>query len=166
MFLTLTFFNKLCELCLKSCSWAAYIRGLTQCHTEQSLILQWEGVSSAQTPRKKCFFLTGRNSNTPPIATANRTPVTAGKTKAAGIRTQVNDIHRCGLGPIFSKEAAGFWQVLQRNKYLFRNQLMKIEWLTRTALMRFLKQEKKTPMQETCWAQKITHTGREFSLRR
>ena len=117
--------------------------------------LQWKGVSSAQTPRRKCFFLTGRSSNTPPIATAKRTPITAGKTKAAGIRrSQVDDIHRCGLGPIFSKEAAGFWQVLQRNKYFFRNQLMKTECLTRTALMRFLKQEKKTPMQETCWAQK------------
>ena len=123
-------------------------------HRTFSDVLQWEGVSSAQTPRRKCYFLNGRNSNTPPIATANRTPITAGKTKAAGIRTQVNDIHRCGLGPTFSKEAAGFWQVLQRNKYFFRNQLMKIEWLTRTALMRFLKQEKKTLMQETCWAQK------------
>lgn len=123
-------------------------------HRTFSDVLQWEGVSSAQTPRRKCYFLTGRNSNTPPIATANRTPITAGKTKAAGIRTQVNDIHRRGLGPTFSKGAAGFWQVLQRNKYFLRNQLMKIEWLTRTALMRFLKQEKKTLMQETCWAQK------------
>lgn len=67
------------------------------------------GCVFSQTPRKKCFFLTGRNSNTPPIATANRTPVTAGKTKAAGIRrTQVNDIHRCGLGPIFSRKQQAF----------------------------------------------------------
>ena len=57
-------------------------------------------------------------------------------------------------GQHFPKEAASFWQILQSNKYFLRNKLIKIEWLTRTALMRSLKQEKETPMQEPCWAQR------------
>lgn len=143
--------------------WLTISRNVPWCSTVGS-------VSSAWTLRRKSFFLEG-NSNAALIAFAGKAN-TAGEGRAQIPSTQWNPELQPQASVSF-KETANLGQILQRNKYFLRNQLMEMEWLTRTSLedreLKCLKQKKKKKslnartMQST---KKTAQTGREFSLRR
>lgn len=51
----------------------------------------------------------------------------AGKRRPQSKSIQAGEAQSCSLRPKFFKEAASFWQTVQKNKYILRNQLIKIE---------------------------------------
>lgn len=124
----------------------------SQYHTELVLMLyNGECVFSLDTKEEE-FLPTEGNSNTPPVAAANRTPIREGKINIAGKEHRILTLQSVRpkaavLGQCFFKEATSLWQTLQINNYFLSYQLIKIEQVTRTDFqgreMRSLKQEKK-----------------------
>lgn len=152
----------------------------SQQHTEPVLMLyNGECVFRLHTKEDELLATEG-NSNTPPVATGNRTPIVAGKINIAGKEHRILTLwlvrpKAAVLGQCFFKEATSLWQTLQISNYFLSYQLTKIEQVTRTDFqgreMRSLKQEKK---KDGYARAREAHTreptqgypGREFSLRK